>query len=234
MPPISRIRALRCRLAGTVAMERAVAPDMKPIKMTLKGYLVTGLLLWLPLAITLWVLNLIVGTLDQTLLLLPQALRPERLFGFSIPGMGVVFAVLVLVGTGMLTANVLGQRLLDFWHGVVSRTPVVKSIYNSVKQVSDTLLSDSGQAFRQALLVQFPHQDCWTVAFQTGQPSAALAPLLGEDEYISVYVPTTPNPTSGYFIIVAKKDTRELDMSVDEALKYVISMGVVAPQLKAR
>ncbi|WP_133678785.1 DUF502 domain-containing protein [Paludibacterium purpuratum] len=203
---------------------------MKPIKMTLKGYLVTGLLLWLPLAVTLWVLNLIVGTLDQTLTLLPDAWRPDHLLGVNIPGFGVIFAVLVLLGTGMLTANVLGQRLLMFWHGVISRTPVVKSIYNSVKQVSDTLLSDSGQAFRRALLVRFPHQDAWTVAFQTGRPSDNLAPLLGADEYISVYVPTTPNPTSGYFIMVAKKDTRELEMSVDEALKYVISMGVVAPQ----
>jgi uncharacterized membrane protein len=214
-------------------MEPAAAPDMKPIKMTLKGYLVTGLLLWLPLAITLWVLNLIIGSLDQTLNLLPRAWRPEHLFGFSIPGLGVVFAILVLLGTGMLTANVLGQRLLSFWHGVVSRTPVVKSIYNSVKQVSDTLLSDSGQAFRRALLVQFPHQDSWTVAFQTGRPADSLSALLGEGEYISVYVPTTPNPTSGYFIIVAKKDTRELEMSVDDALKYVISMGVVAPQSKS-
>lgn len=213
-------------------MEPAAAPDMKPIKMTLKGYLVTGLLLWLPLAITLWVLNLIIGSLDQTLNLLPRAWRPEYLFGFNIPGLGVVFAVLVLLGTGMLTANVLGQRLLKFWHGVISRTPVVKSIYNSVKQVSDTLLSDSGQAFRRALLVQFPHQDSWTVAFQTGKPADSLAELLGEGEYISVYVPTTPNPTSGYFVIVAKKDTRELDMSVDDALKYVISMGVVAPNSK--
>jgi len=206
--------------------------DMKPIKMTLKGYLVTGLLLWLPLAITLWVLNLIIGSLDQTLNLLPRTWRPEYLFGFNIPGLGVVFAVLVLLGTGMLTANVLGQRLLTFWHGVISRTPVVKSIYNSVKQVSDTLLSDSGQAFRRALLVQFPHQDSWTVAFQTGRPSEDLVSLLGGGEYISVYVPTTPNPTSGYFIIVATKDTRELSMSVDDALKYVISMGVVAPQSK--
>jgi uncharacterized membrane protein len=213
-------------------MEPVAAPDMKPIKMTLKGYLVTGLLLWLPLAITLWVLNLIVGSLDLTLNLLPKAWRPEHLLGFRIPGLGVVFAVLVLLGTGMLTANVLGQRLLNFWHGVVSRTPVVKSIYNSVKQVSDTLLSDSGQAFRRALLVQFPHQGAWTVAFQTGRPPESVAQRLGDEEYISVYVPTTPNPTSGYFVIVATKDTRELDMSVDDALKYVISMGVVAPQAR--
>lgn len=207
-------------------------PEIKHIKLTLKGYLVTGLLIWLPLAVTLWVLNLIIGTLDLTLTLLPESLRPQALFGFSIPGLGVLLALSILIGTGMLAANVLGQRLLDVWDLLLSRIPVVKSIYSSVKQVSDTLLSDSGQAFRQALLVRFPHQDAWTVAFQTGTPAGQVADLL-EGEYVSVYVPTTPNPTSGYFIIVPKAETRVLDMSVDEALKYVISMGVVAPPPKS-
>jgi uncharacterized membrane protein len=207
-------------------------PEIRHIKLTLRGYLVTGLLIWLPVAVTLWVLNLIVGTLDQTLLLLPQSLRPQALLGFSIPGLGVLMALLLLVLTGMLTANVLGQRMLDLWHLMLTRIPVVKSIYSSVKQVSDTLLSESGQAFRQALLVQFPHQGAWTVAFQTGMPAGQVAEHLDGD-YVSVYVPTTPNPTSGYFIIVRKEDTRELGMSVDEALKYVISMGVVAPEAKA-
>jgi uncharacterized membrane protein len=202
--------------------------------MTLKGYLVTGLLLWLPVAITLWVLHLIVSTLDLTMNLLPMTWRPDHWLGLRIPGLGAVFAVLVVLGTGMLTANVLGQRLLRFWHGLISRTPVVKTIYNSVKQVSDTVLSESGQAFRHALLVQFPHQGAWCIAFQTGKPADEVARLIGDDEYVSVYVPTTPNPTSGYFIMVAKSDTRELGMSVDDALKYVISMGVVAPQDKAR
>ncbi|GGY07602.1 DUF502 domain-containing protein [Paludibacterium paludis] len=207
---------------------------MKKVKMTLKGYLVTGLLIWVPVAVTLWVLHLIVGTLDQTLNLLPREWRPDRLLGFPVPGLGVLLSLAILLVTGMLTANVLGQRLLRFWEALLSRTPVVKSIYSSVKQVSDTLLSDSGQAFRQALLVQFPHQGAWTVAFQTGRPSPGVAALMDGREYISVYVPTTPNPTSGYFIMVPIEDTRELDMSVDEALKYVISMGVVAPSEKAR
>lgn len=202
---------------------------MKHIKMTLRGYLIAGLLIWLPIAITLWVLNLIIGTLDQTVNVLPQGWRPESLFGFDIPGLGVVLAFAVLLGTGFMAANVLGQRLLDLWELVLTRTPVVKTIYNSVKQVSDTLLSDSGQAFRKALLVRFPHQNAWTIAFQTGAPSGEVKQQLGEDDFVSVYVPTTPNPTSGYFIIVPKQDTRELDMSVDAALKYVISMGVVAP-----
>ncbi|BAK75557.1 protein of unknown function [Pseudogulbenkiania sp. NH8B] len=202
---------------------------MPRLQLNFKGHLVTGLLIWLPVAVTLWVLNLIVGTLDQTLTLLPEHWRPEALIGFHIPGLGVLLSVLILLGTGMLAANVLGQRLFSFWDALISRTPVVKSIYSSVKQVSDTLLSDSGQAFRQALLVQFPHQGSWTVAFQTGTPAADVASHLDGEEYVSVYVPTTPNPTSGYFIMVPKKDTRELEMSVDAALKYVISMGVVAP-----
>lgn len=206
--------------------------------MTLKGYLVAGLLIWLPLAVTLWVLNLIISTLDQTLNLLPVELRPESLFGFHIPGLGVVFALLLLLGSGMLGANVLGQRLIRFWHGLLSRTPVVKSIYNSVKQVSDTLLSDSGQAFKKALLVQFPHQGMWTVAFQTGQLPASvqlsLQPECPDDEMVGVYVPTIPNPTSGYFVMVPKKATRELDMTVDDALKYAISMGMVVPSVPGR
>ena len=202
---------------------------MTHIKMTVRGYLVAGLLIWLPLGITLWVLSLIIGSLDQTLNLLPHEWQPEQLFGFSIPGLGVVFAFLMLLGTGMLAANVLGQRLVDFWHGLMSRTPFVKSIYSSVKQVSDTLLSDSGQAFKKALLVRWPHQDSWTVAFQTGSPAPQVVAQMGEEEHVSVYVPTTPNPTSGYFIMVPKRDTRELPMSVDDALKYVISMGVVVP-----
>ena len=200
---------------------------MTHIKMTVRGYLVAGLLIWLPLGITLWVLSLIIGSLDQTLNLLPHEWQPEQLFGFSIPGLGVVFAFLMLLGTGMLAANVLGQRLVDFWHGLMSRTPFVKSIYSSVKQVSDTLLSDSGQAFKKALLVRWPHQDSWTVAFQTGSPAPQVVAQMGDEEHVSVYVPTTPNPTSGYFIMVPKRDTRELAMSVDDALKYVISMGVV-------
>nr|WP_232538585.1 DUF502 domain-containing protein [Chromobacterium phragmitis] len=198
--------------------------------MTLKGYLIAGLLIWLPLAITLWVLNLIIGSLDQTLNLLPMEWRPQQLLGRDIPGLGVVFAVLVVMGTGMLAANVLGRRLVEFWHGLLSRTPVVNSIYNSVKQVSDTLLSDSGNAFKKALLVRWPHQNAWTVAFQTGAPAQEILRHAEKgEELVSVYVPTTPNPTSGYFIVVPRSDTRELNMSVDEALKYVISMGVVAP-----
>ncbi|HEY9103745.1 DUF502 domain-containing protein [Chitinimonas sp.] len=198
----------------------------------MRRYLVTGLLIWVPLGITLWVISTLVGMMDNVLLLLPEGSRPKDILGVHVPGLGVILVMVVLLGTGLLTANILGQRLVKFWEDILNRIPVVKSIYGSVKQVSDTVLSDSGNAFRKALLVRFPHSEAWTVAFLTGAPAQELACQL-EGEHVSVYVPTTPNPTSGYFMVVKKADTRELDMSVDEALKYVISMGVVAPSPKA-
>ena len=194
----------------------------------MKKYLITGLLIWIPLVITIWVLNLIVSTMDETLLWLPEPLQPKTWLGFNIPGLGVLLTLVVLLLTGVLAANMLGQRLVQIGEGWVARIPVVKTIYNSVKQVSDTLFSSSGQAFRKALLVRFPHRDAWTIAFLTGVGGGEVASKLGPD-MISVYVPTTPNPTSGYFILVSRADVIELEMSVDEALKYVISMGVAAP-----
>ena len=194
----------------------------------MKKYFVTGLLIWIPLVITLMVLAWIVNTLDQILLLAPAAVRPDALLGFHLPGVGVVVTLLLILITGLAAANFVGQRLVGFWEGLLSRIPVVKSIYYSVKQVSDTLLSSNGQAFRKALLIQYPHQGIWTIAFQTGKPGGDAARHLGDD-FVSVYVPTTPNPTSGFFLMLPRKDAIELDMSVDEALKYIISMGVVAP-----
>ena len=194
----------------------------------MKKYFITGLLIWVPLAITAWVLALIVRTMDQTLLLLPEAIRPEHLLGIYIPGIGVIATLLIVFLTGLVTANIIGQRLVRFWEGVLSRIPVVKSVYYSVKQVSDTLFSSSGEAFRKALLVQYPREGVWIIAFQTGQPGGDVVNHL-QGDYVSVYVPTTPNPTSGFFLMMPRKDVIELDMSVDEALKYIISMGVVAP-----
>ncbi len=162
----------------------------------MKKYFITGLLIWVPLAITVWVLHLIVSTMDQSLLLLPAALRPESLFGFRVPGMGVILTLVVVLLTGLLTANIIGQRLVLFWEGVLSRIPIVKSIYYSVKQVSDTVFSSSGVAFRKALLIQYPRQGIWTIAFLTGQPGGDAARHLS-GEFVSIYVPTTPNPTSG-------------------------------------
>ena len=195
----------------------------------MRRYLVAGLLVWAPLGITIWVLHFLVTTLDQTLLLFPQGAHPDKLLGFHIPGFGVLLSFGLLLLTGVIAANFFGARLIRFWENMLGRIPVVKSIYSSVKQVSDTLLSDSGNAFRKALLVEFPHDGSWTIAFLTGTPAPAVAAHLTE-EHLSVYVPTTPNPTSGYFIIVPRSRVRELDMTVDEALKYVISMGVVAPR----
>jgi uncharacterized membrane protein len=195
----------------------------------MKKYLITGLLIWIPLVITLWVLKFIVDALDQTLLLLPLEFRTENWVLAHIPGMGAVMTLVIVFLTGLLTTNLIGARLVNFWHEVMHRIPVVNSIYSSVKQISDTLFSSSGQAFRKALLVQWPHAGMWTIAFLTGRPGGDLVTHLSGD-FISVYVPTTPNPTGGYFVVVARKDVIELDMSVDEALKYVISMGVVPPQ----
>jgi uncharacterized membrane protein len=195
----------------------------------MRRYLIAGLLVWVPIGITIWVLLWLVTTLDQTLLLVPESLRPEALFGFHIPGLGVVLSFVILVGTGIIAANFFGQRLILAWESILGRIPFVKSIYSSVKQVSDTLLSENGTAFRKALLVEFPRPGCWTIAFLTGAPADAVAAHLSV-EHVSVYVPTTPNPTGGYFVMVPKSSIRELDMSVDEALKYIISMGVVAPR----
>jgi|MudIll2142460700_1097286.scaffolds.fasta_scaffold36595_4 uncharacterized membrane protein len=196
---------------------------------TMKRYLIAGLLVWVPLGITIYVINWLVTTLDQTLLLVPETLRPEHLVGFHIPGLGVLLSFLILFGTGVIAANFFGQRLIQGWERLLGRIPFVKSIYSSVKQVSDTLLSDTGNAFRKALLVEFPRPGCWTIAFLTGTPADAVADHLPGD-YVSVYVPTTPNPTGGYFVMVPRASVRELDMSVDAALKYIISMGVVAPR----
>jgi uncharacterized membrane protein len=204
-----------------------------PKKSFFKRYLITGLLIWVPLVITLWVLDLLVSTMDQTLHLLPDALRTEKWLGVHIPGLGVLLTLMIVFLTGLLAANFIGQWLVRFWEGMLARIPVVNSIYNGVKQVSDTLFSPSGQAFRKALLVQWPREGMWTIAFLTGVPGASVTRFLPGD-YVSVYVPTTPNPTGGYFVLAKRSDVIELDMTVDEALKYIISMGVVTPDAAAR
>jgi uncharacterized membrane protein len=193
-----------------------------------RRYFITGLLVLVPLVITIWVLKTLLGAMDQSLLLLPPQWRPEAQLGYYVPGIGALMTVLIVLATGVVATNFFGRRILMFWEGLLSRVPVVKSIYYSVKQVSDTLFSDSGEAFRKALLVQYPRQGCWTIAFQTGQPGGDVVNHLKGD-YVSVYVPTTPNPTSGFFLMMPKAEVIELDMSVDDALKYIISMGVVTP-----
>ncbi|HSQ79659.1 MAG TPA: DUF502 domain-containing protein [Casimicrobiaceae bacterium] len=199
----------------------------------MKRYLIAGLLVWVPLGITIWVVHWLLTSIDQILLVLPQNLQPRALIGFDIPGLGVVVALAILLATGVVAANFFGQRLIRGWESLLGRIPFVKSIYSSVKQVSDTLLSKKGNAFRKALLVEFPRQGVWTIGFLTGTPAAAVAPYL-PGEHVSVYVPTTPNPTGGYFVMLPRSQVHELDMTVDEALKYIISMGVVAPRASAR
>ena len=183
-----------------------------------KKYLLTGLLVWIPLGITLWVLKLTINTMDQSLLLLPVAWR--------IPGMGVILTAAIVLGTGLLVRNVFGQRLLAYWDRLLRRIPFVNAIYNSVKQVSDTLLSESGSAFGKVLLVRYPHPDAWSLAFQTSVPGEVTRVLAG-DEYVGVFVPTTPSPVNGFYFYVKKSETVELDISVDAAFKAIISMGVV-------
>ncbi|HEX6707029.1 MAG TPA: DUF502 domain-containing protein [Albitalea sp.] len=204
----------------------------------MKKYLLAGLLVWLPLAITIWVLGAILSTLDgvfgalltATMAVLPDGARPLIELLKSIPGLGVIVMVGGLLLTGVFATNIAGQWALRQGSKILVQIPIVKSIYSSVKQVSDTLFSSSGNAFREAVLVQYPREGSWTIAFVTGKPGGEAAEHLSAD-YLSLYVPTTPNPTSGFFLMVPRKDVIALAMSVDEALKYIISMGVVAPPI---
>ncbi|OZI15811.1 hypothetical protein CAL18_17715 [Bordetella genomosp. 7] len=190
-----------------------------------KKHFITGLLVWIPLAITLWVLGLLVATLEG---FVPGFLSAQSLFGIDIPGFRFALVIAVVLLTGVFAANLLGRTLLEQWEALLGRIPLVRSIYNSVKQVSDTVLAPNGQAFRQAVLVQYPRAGCWTIAFLTGAPGGEIAGHLA-GEHVSVYVPTTPNPTSGFFLMMPRDQVVALQMSVDAALKYIVSMGVVAP-----
>ncbi len=190
-----------------------------------KTYFITGLLIWAPLVITLWVIGLLVDTLENVV---PKFLSPQALFGMDLPGFRILLVLLVLFATGLFAANFLGRSIVERWESLLGRIPLVRSIYLSVKQVSDTLLKPNGQAFRQAVMVRFPHADAWTIAFLTGKPGGEVASHL-DQEHVSVYVPTTPNPTSGYFLMLPRSQVIPLEMTVDAALKYVVSMGVVVP-----
>ena len=194
----------------------------------LRKWFVAGLLVIVPVAITLAVLRWIIGTLDGTLDILPTTKQPDRHNSVHIPGLGVLLTLAILLTVGAAVSNFLGKKLVTWGDQMVARIPVVRSIYSSVKQVSDTLFSPGGNAFRTAVLIQWPRADVWTIGFVTGTPGGDVSNYL-VGEYLSVYVPTTPNPTGGYFVMLRKSDCIELRMSVDDALKYVISMGVVVP-----
>ncbi|MFB9290926.1 DUF502 domain-containing protein [Pseudoduganella plicata] len=194
----------------------------------MRKYFITGLLILVPLAITLWVLNIIISTMDQSLLFVPERWQPHNLIGFDIPGLGTILTILIVFLVGLLANNLIGNYILRLWEKLLHRIPVVSSLYGSVKQVSDTLFSSSGNAFRKAVLIPYPHANSYTIAFLTGTPGGDVKNHLVGD-YVSVYVPTTPNPTSGFFLMMARDQVVELDMTVDAALKYIVSMGVVAP-----
>lgn len=194
----------------------------------MRKYFITGLLVLIPLAITAWVLRLVIVTMDHSLLLLPPSWRPDSLVGFHIPGSGALLTIVVIFVTGLLVRNYIGTYLHDIWESLLRRIPIVNTLYFGIKQISDTLFSSTGNAFRTAVLVQYPREGLWTIAFITGAPGGDVRIHLPGD-YVSIYVPTTPNPTSGFFLMLRRSDVIELNMSVDDALKYIISMGVVAP-----
>ena len=191
----------------------------------MKRYFIAGLLVWVPLAVTVWVIRFLLTTMDGVL---PEWLIPDVIERHHIPGVGLVSVLLLVFGTGVLVANFIGERLVKWWEMLLARIPIVRTIYSSVKQVSDTIFSPNGQAFRKAVLVQYPREGSWTIAFLTGAPGPGVIEHL-PGEHVSVYVPTTPNPTSGFFLLMRRSEVVELDMSVDAALKYIVSMGVVTP-----
>lgn len=195
----------------------------------MRNYLIAGLLVWLPLGVTILVIKLLVDLMDRTLLLLPPAWRPDALLGFHIPGLGLVLSIVIIFITGVVVANLLGRRLVSFWESLLSRIPLVRSIYASVKQVAETVLSSSGQSFRKVLLIEYPRRGIWSLGFQTSSGLGEVQARTGED-VVAVFVPTTPNPTSGFVLMVPRQDIIELDMEVDEGLKMIISMGLVVPQ----
>ena len=188
------------------------------------------MLVIVPVAITIWLIEWMLSTLDKTLLILPEAWHPDKLLGFHIPGFGLILAVISLLIVGAAASNFLGKKVVVWGDAVLHRIPVVRSIYSSVKQVSDTLFSENGNAFRKAVMIEWPRPGVWTIAFVTGKPNGELLKHL-KDDFVSIYVPTTPNPTGGYFVLLKMSDCIELDMSVDEALKYIVSMGVVSPKI---
>ncbi len=195
---------------------------------TLRKYLIAGLLVWLPLAATVFIIKLVVDLLDLTILLLPVEYQPEALLGFSVPGLGVILAISILIITGMLAANLLGRQLVGLWESLLSRIPLVRTIYNSIKQITTTVLTSDGKSFRKVVMIEYPRKGTWSIGFLTNE-QVAIYSKDSHTKMIAVFVPTTPNPTSGYIIMLAKQDVIELDMSIEDGFKFIFSMGVIAP-----
>ena len=200
---------------------------------TLRKYIIAGLLVWLPLLITVAIIKFVVDILDRTILLLPPDYRPEALLGFSIPGFGIVLAVAILVITGMFAANLLGRRLVSVWEMALGKIPLVRNIYNSVKQISTTLLASQSNSFRKVVLIEYPRKDCWCIGFLSNE-QVETDHSITDQQLQSIYLPTTPNPTSGFNLLIPKRDIIELDMSVEDGFKFIISMGVIVPDGKVR
>lgn len=197
--------------------------------MPFKRYLIAGILVWVPLGVTVLVVKLLVDFMDRSLLLLPPDYRPDELLGFHIPGLGVILSVVIVLGTGMVVANLFGRQIVDAWESLLARIPLVRGIYSSVKQILETIFSSQGQAFRKVLLVEYPRKGVWTLGFQSSTEVGEAQHKTGH-KVVNVFVPTTPNPTSGFFIMFPKTDVIELDMSVDDGLKMIISAGMVVPK----
>lgn len=195
---------------------------------TLRKYIIAGLLVWLPFAATVVIVKLVVDLLDNIILLLPPEYQPTAVLGFSIPGFGIILAISILLITGMLAANLFGRRLVEFWEAILNRIPLVRSIYNSVKQISTTILDSNGKSFRKVVMLQYPRKGIWSIGFLTNEDVSTDIDGLNED-LVAVFVPTTPNPTSGFIIMAPRDDITELNMSVEEGFKFIISMGVIVP-----
>lgn len=201
---------------------------MNSLLVIIRRYLLAGFLVWIPVLVTIFVINFIVSLLDKSLALLPASLQPLNIFGWDVPGLGVIFSLLILFFTGMFVTNFLGKRIFHMWNRFVDRIPIIRSIYTGVKQVLETIFSPSGKAFRKVLLVEYPRKGLWSIAFQTGETSTEVTKYVNQD-MLTIFIPTTPNPTSGFLMMIPHEDAIVLDMSVDQALKMVISLGVVQP-----
>lgn len=194
----------------------------------LRRYIVAGILVWVPIGVTIFLVKLLIGLLDQTMVLIPKQYRPEELLGFGVPGLGIILTIVILLVTGVLAANIVGRSMVGLWERMLERIPVVRSVYSAAKNFTEIVFSDSSQSFKKVLLIEYPRKGVYSLAFQTSSELGEVQFRTGED-VISAFVPTTPNPTSGFILIVPRKDVIVLDMDVDEALKMIISLGVVIP-----